>query len=856
MTPLRDGTRRRIARAAIPLLACLAVPPGGPRGAHAQILDRAAVLARQTWWDNRDWDWNEARIPFFESPDSALDATYYYRWELVTKHLTYGSPETGYTFTEFIDRPFWSGRYGAISCPLGHQFAELRWLDDRRIIDDFARYWFETPGAQPRSYSNWYGSAMWGVYEVLGDTAFLRTVLPYMKRQYAGWMAERWDSAQRMFRWDGLHDGMEANINSRQTADIGEGGEGYRPTLNSYMYGDARAIARASALLGDPATAAEFAGRATALRRRVEEELWDPKREFFLHQFAHEEPGGVRALSRTYETGKFAGNPHGRELIGYIPWQFELPERGKGYERAWRFLMDTSYFFAPFGPTTTERHDPQFYISPTCCWWSGNSWPYATTQTLVAMANLLDDYPQNVVTRRDWMRLFGVYTRTQRKNGRPYVAEGANPDNGSWAGSDSYYHSEHYFHSGYIDLVVTGVVGLRPRADDSVEVQPLAPRSWAYFALDGVRYHGHALSILWDRDGSRYRRGKGFMVIADGRVIARAPALGRIVALFGPARRAPRPEKMVNLAVNNGQRAYPWVRASFSAPRNPPFYLVDGNYWYHESPPNRWTTIGSPHARDTVTVDFGVDRAINQVKLYFLDDGEGDVVRAPARYVVQAWNGHRWADARTVRRAPAEPEGHRANVVTLAPQRASEVRVVLEPRPGAAVGMTEMEVWGSDSLPLAVAAAASRDLAFNATGEGYPRALASFTSPGDRVAQVNDLQFALTRYSRNRWTAYGSPNASDWVEIDFGTPRAVRSLELYLWGDGGGVKAPRRYTVQYWVADGWRDAKVLSRFPERPIVSAVNVVRVLPVTTARIRVVFEHDRPAFTGLTELVIPDR
>ena len=129
---------------------------------HAQVLDKDAMLRRQTWWDNRDVAWFAARIPMFESPDTAIDATYYYRWELVTRHLTYGSPESGYTFTEFIDRPFWSGAYGAISCPLGHQLDEIRWLKDRRIFEDFARYWFETPGAQPRSYSNWYGAAGWG----------------------------------------------------------------------------------------------------------------------------------------------------------------------------------------------------------------------------------------------------------------------------------------------------------------------------------------------------------------------------------------------------------------------------------------------------------------------------------------------------------------------------------------------------------------------------------------------------------------------------------------------------------------------------------------------------------------------
>ncbi len=71
--------------------------------APAQVLDKRAIFERQTWWDNRDFDWFAARIPAFESPNADIDATYYYRWELVTKHLTYGSPETGYTFTEFIE---------------------------------------------------------------------------------------------------------------------------------------------------------------------------------------------------------------------------------------------------------------------------------------------------------------------------------------------------------------------------------------------------------------------------------------------------------------------------------------------------------------------------------------------------------------------------------------------------------------------------------------------------------------------------------------------------------------------------------------------------------------------------------
>src|SRR5207253_221207 len=48
-----------------------------------------------------------ANIPFFECPDAEITTTYYYRWELLTKHLTYGSPNSGYSFTEFSAGPEW-----------------------------------------------------------------------------------------------------------------------------------------------------------------------------------------------------------------------------------------------------------------------------------------------------------------------------------------------------------------------------------------------------------------------------------------------------------------------------------------------------------------------------------------------------------------------------------------------------------------------------------------------------------------------------------------------------------------------------------------------------------------------------
>jgi hypothetical protein len=878
---------------------------GGPRASRTIILDRSAQLARFDWWDNRDWDWYAANIPFFESPDTELDATYYYRWELVTKHLTYGSPRTGYTLTEFSDRPFWSGSYGAISCPLGHQAYEIRWLRDPRYAEDFARYWFETPGAQPRSYSNWYADAMWATYAVTGDTAFLRVVYPHMKAQVDGWTAERWDEGKGMYRWVGAWDGMETNINSRLTDDEFGGAEGYRPTLNSYLWADLQALSRTAALFGDAEAAAAYANRAAALKARVQEELWDPARAFFFHQFAFDEKGGIRAGTLTYESGPYAGDPHGREEIGFVPWQFSLPD--PGHEAAWAALVDTARFAAPFGPTTVERGDPQFFVSPTCCVWSGNAWPYATSQTLKAMANLLHGYEQSVVTREDYWNLLRTYALSHRKDGRPYIAEAADPFTGSWAGHNTFYHSEHYFHSSFVDLVITGLVGLTPLADDAVEVAPLAPRSWDFFALDGVRYHGHELAVVWDRDGSRYGRGEGLSVWVDGEVRGRTEDLGTLYITLPPRAPMASSVRLDDVAVNNDGRHFPFATASSSHPLAPPFYAVDGNRWYHPSPPNRWVAAPAPGGVDWFEVDFGAERRIREVTLHFLDDADGPrveatgeveasgypdptrrpelagstgpSVRPPASYEVQRWDGAAWVDVAGQHRTPAVPAGRRANRVTFPEVVTAKVRVVLHHQHGATSGLTEIEAWsaqgdsgggriaegdvaaetfgdvpvggGSANRPQGRPATAVANLAWNPGDRDLPRVSASFTGQTDRVEQAVDGRISFTRYSRNRWTAYGSPNAADWLEVDFGAPRAVGRVELYLYGDGRGVAAPAAYRVETWNGRTWVGATERTRVPRTPTAWALNTVELEPVEASRLRVTFTHDGSMRSGLTEL-----
>ncbi|MEZ5326841.1 MAG: discoidin domain-containing protein [Verrucomicrobiales bacterium] len=825
---------------------------------RAQILDKQELLDSQTFWDNQDWDWFKANIPFFECPDPEITTTWYYRWELLTKHLTYGSPTSGYSFTEFIDRPFWSGAYGAISCPAGHQLYEARWLRDPNIARDYARYWLRTPGAQPRNYSTWLADSIWAVHEVHRDDAFITDLLPDLVGNFEAWEKRQFVPEEGLFWQIGHDDGMEFNIASRQTSDILRGAQSFRPSFNTYMWADARAIARIAGLANEPNIATQYEARAGALKERLQASLWDPQREFFLIRFKNDEhnekdfPGKpVKAGSLIYETGPFAGRPHGREEIGYVPWQFNLPD--PGYEAAWKFLMDPDYFYADRGPTTVERHDPMFLLQRSCCWWSGQSWPYATTQTLKAMANLLQNYEQQIVTRADYLELLSIYSLSHRKNDIPYLAEALHPDTGSFEGHDAYNHSEHYFHSGFNDLIITGLAGLKPRADDTVEIDPLAPADWPWFALDDIPYHGHNLSIFWDKDGTRYGKGQGLQLLVDGKTVATSPELQSLTVKLPDLPLPSTPGKRsVNYLVTNDGDYFPRLTATFSSQRTPLAKVNDGNYWYHIDPPNRWTTEDSPNSSDTIEADFGTLRTIDTVKLYFLDDGER--ITAPESFTLEAWNGSAWDSISGQTRAPVQPTGRRANVIRFPAQPVQKLRVAFTHADGNRTGLTEWEVWGKLEGDFVPAPPPAGNLALNISGEGFPKASASFHDIYGGIPRLaNDGKTNYQPNPVNRWTSYGSPNSTDWLEIDFGKATTMARVELCLYDDRGGVQPPETFSIQSWDGEVWNTVADQFPSPETPVGSAINTITFPQITTPKLRVTFTHQHKARSGVTEILV---
>lgn len=458
--------------------------------------------------NRQSWVWMKDNVPFFECPDKAFEQVYYYRWWTFRKHLK-KTPD-GFVFTEFLDRVGHSGKHNTISCALGHHIAEGSWLRDPRYIDEYARFWYvgHEGDLQPHlhKYSNWGTAALYRRYLVNLDKAFLTGLLDAFVADYQGWVQEKSTDSGLLWQYD-VRDGMEESISGGRRV------QNLRPPLNSYLYASAVAISRVAELAGREELAREYAEKAARLKSLIHELLWDAEAEFFK----------VRRSDGTLADV--------REEIGFIPWCFGLPE--PGYERAWKQLLDPQGFKAPMGVTTAERRHPLFRSHGVgTCEWDGAVWPYATSQTLGAIANVLRDYQQPYVGRAEYFDALATYARSHQYRGKPYIGEYLDENNGTWLKPDSN-RSRYYNHSTFCDLVITGLAGLVPREDGTVVVDPLIPaEAWDWFCLDNVPYHGRMLTILWDRTGEKYHKGAGLWVFADGVAIAGSDDLTRVTGIL------------------------------------------------------------------------------------------------------------------------------------------------------------------------------------------------------------------------------------------------------------------------------------------------------------------------------------
>ncbi|GGM27081.1 NEW3 domain-containing protein [Dactylosporangium sucinum] len=671
--------------------AAAAAPPVYPAvGPTTHVLDHSALLGSVP-----EPAWYEANIPFVDLPDKDIQATYYYRWRTYKEALKYTGPKDGWIASEFLGPVGYSAPYGGINAAAAHHIYEGRWLRDPRYVNDYLDYWLRGSGAAAKpatdqlndnttdwahQYSFWAVDAAVARAEVTGDWRFLADRLPELRQQYERWKSTNFDAQLGLYWQTPVWDAMEFTASSYQSDDPYHGGDGYRPTINAYQYGDARALALLLRRSGDPAGAARYEREAAALRANAEQYLWDPATSFYKHVMRDGNPS-LRPIAD-------------REQIGFIPWYFHMAPAGNAV--AWAQLTDPQGFAAPYGPTTTERRSPWFMHQALdgCCRWDGPSWPYATSQTLTALANQLLDYPaQSYVDRADFYAVLRGYALTQRKNGQPYVAEAHHPDEDRWI-YDGRGHSEDYNHSTFNDIVLSGLLGIRPQEGDSVRISPLVPYNWSHFAVENLAYHGHNLTIVWDRDGTAYGQGKGLRVWVDGAPRLQRATLAEVtVAVTGRPTGATVLPELVDDAANVAKTGYPTARASYTWPGDAAVNAIDGQDFHLDVPTTRWTTYRSPNASDWLEVDLGAATHVSDVRIDFYDDGGG--VRTPTSFALQAQAlDGTWQDVPGQRREPTVPVGRAINRVVVDPPITTDrLRVVASRADGGAVGITALQLW-------------------------------------------------------------------------------------------------------------------------------------------------------------------
>ncbi len=471
-----------------------------------------------------EWPWMVANIPFFSSSNKEFEEMYYFRWYAWEKHVV--KTPHGYVITEWLPKPADpNGFYGALPDAAPFHLNEARWLRNPEIAADYARVWAD-PKAGPRKYSFAWADSVRNVVLATGNRKLGTDLLPALIANYEAWR-DHFDPAIGLYWQIDTRDAMEKSI----------GGDGYRTPLNSYMYADGQAIADFARDAGENKIAQKYATQSATLRNLIETKLWNPKDQFY-EDLSPAANSGIRTQKKFKDPGTILQFSNVRELIGYIPWEFYAPK--PSHDVAWKQLFNPQGFDGKYGPTTAERRSPRFrFPSSDQCTWNGPSWPYATTQTLLALARLLNGAPQHDMTDQDYYRLFSNYVLSQHiklADGRTidWIDEDLDADTDEWIAKDILIRKHkqvgrgnYYNHSGFADPLITGMLGLRPRADNRIILHPLLPQGeWSYFAVDGLPYHGHLLAIVYDQTGKQYHRGRGLMLFVDGKKVAGRPTLG------------------------------------------------------------------------------------------------------------------------------------------------------------------------------------------------------------------------------------------------------------------------------------------------------------------------------------------
>ena len=78
---------------------------------------------------------------------------------------------------------------------------------------------------------------------------------------------------------------------------------------------------------------------------------------------------------------------------------------------------------------------------------------------------------------------------------------------------------------------MSDLLGIKPNIDGVIEINPLIPDDWTFFAVENIFYQGKNLSLVWDKTGKKYNLGKGLMLFLEKELVAKADKIEKLTLI-------------------------------------------------------------------------------------------------------------------------------------------------------------------------------------------------------------------------------------------------------------------------------------------------------------------------------------
>ena len=406
---------------------------------------------------------------------------------------------------------------------------------------------------------------------------------------------------------------------------------------------------------------------------------------------------------------------------------------------------------------------------------------------------------------------------------------------------ENYYRSWIYHNilGNYTYLFIEDMAGIQPRADEKIELSPI-DFSYDHFMVNNVRYHGHDLTVVWDKpdDGKTWYNEcpEGYSLYIDGTLAFTLKDLAHVV-YDSATKEISFPDGAVEIVTNNGGAAIPTamntaiteekvlnmleksgvhgmtnlaegaeVTATFTPDKARAAswaekHRADGSdstsKAVNETAPDPqavvdgttvdmpfWGNYGSVNERDSLTLKLSSKQTVDMATLYFYNDRQTNGYSEPSKFTVEYWDGEAWQAVRQQTRTPSAPRAN-YNAVYFAPVETDQFRFTFTNKDKGFTAVTEIQLFneGGDRDHPAQNTAPSVKLAEDTSLTGNLYTTLKATCTDDGLPYDKDMSYA--------WEVIAAPEGAETLLSSANKPTTTIS---------GTVEG--EYTVRFTVSDG------------------------------------------------------